>query len=176
MRAEITHPKSASFHCHKLCRSVHRLNCAYPHPWNCTRKLPHTLLSSRSTHRSLVRCFWHFSWKTPNPAVTDSICPPKVFVSPCCALTCSTLRIGPKPIKDRDQWQAYFLSNNRCDWPWSRSITLSFAVFVSGRVFDGQPTRNRGDWLLLRDGVGPIASKRTDFGYRYDPGRKKATA
>lgn len=113
---------------------VHRLNanCVYPHSWNRTRKLPHTLLSSRSTHRSVVRCFWHFSWKTPSAAVTDTIRPPKVFVAPCCALTCSTLRIALKPIKDWDQWQAYFLSNSRRDWLWSRSITLGMPSSVAG--------------------------------------------
>lgn len=143
MPDEITHPKSASFHCHKLCRSVHWLNvnCLYPHPWNRSRKLPDTLLSSRSTHRSVVRCFWQFSWKTPNAAVTNRIRPPKVFVALCCAVTCSTLQIGSEPIKNREQWQAYFLSNKRRDWPWFCSITLGIAAtVVSGRVFDGQPT------------------------------------
>lgn len=158
---------------------VHRLNanCVDPHPWKRTGKIPQTPPSSQSTHRSVVRCFWHFSWKTPSAAVTNTIHPPKVFVAPCCALTCPTLRRALKPIKDKGQWQAYFLSNKRRDCPRSRSIALGIAVIVSGRVLDGQPTRTEeGDWLLLRDAVGPIARKRNRFGCRQDPGRRNATA
>lgn len=109
-------------------------------------RLPHNPLRPRGTHRAVVRCFWHFCWKTPSAAVTDTIRPPQVSVAPCCALTWSTPRTGSGPIRGTERWQAPSASNHTVDGRWSRSITRSSTAIVVGRVLqtDNLRTQERG--------------------------------